>query len=481
MDVEQFLDQPRLGFFIGGEFCLDPERSGIQLISPTNNEPWKEIIPATRHDAEDAIISAQQAYLKWKEIPSPERARYLRRIGDLITEFSDSFAKMMAIEMGKPITQGKGEVEYAAGYFYWFAGEAERIYGMTIPSQKEDKKLMITYEPVGVCAAITPWNFPLAMAARKIAAALAAGCTIINKPSPESPVTMLLFAQLCKMAELPPGVVNILPGPEEQIGDVFLKSNVVRKISFTGSTAVGKYLYEQSAHTLKKLTLELGGHAPLIVFDDADIEQAVSETIVAKFRNNGQTCVCPNRIFVQEKIFEKFTKKLIEEVKKLKLGDPFDEASDLSAVLHPASVEKIRRHIADALGKGAKAELIGEEAYHPCVLTHVTPDMEIYRKETFGPVAPLIKFSSDQEGITMANDCEFGLSSYVFTSSLERASKAIELLEYGIIGLNDGLPSTYQASFGGVKNSGFGREGGPTALKEYLVEKYVSEKIVRTR
>lgn len=474
MDVEQFLDQPTLGFFIDGEFVIPPNRQELTLISPVTNQPWKSLSSANTSDAEQAIASAEKAYPLWKNTPPPTRGKYLQRIGNLIEEYAMDFTKIMATEMGKPITQGKGEVSYASGYFYWYAGEAERIYGVTVPSQFEGKKLMILYEPVGVCATITPWNFPLAIPARKIAAALAAGCTVINKPSPETPVTMLLFAHICKMAELPPGVVNVIPGPEKEIGETLLHSSSVRKLSFTGSTKVGKYLYRQSAETLKKLTLELGGHAPLIVFDDADIDKAVSGTILSKFRNNGQTCVCPNRIFVQEGIYVAFVEKLIDEIKKLRLGDPFDPKSELSAVLHPASIEKVNRHIQDAIDKGAKAELMGKEPYEPVVLSHVTPEMVIFNEETFGPVVPLIRFKGDEEGIAMANASEFGLSSYVFTENLKRANRVIDALEYGIIGLNDGLPSTYQASFGGVKSSGFGREGGPTGIKEYLVEKFVS-------
>jgi succinate-semialdehyde dehydrogenase/glutarate-semialdehyde dehydrogenase len=478
MDVEQFLDQPRLGFYIDGSFCSDPDRPEKQLISPLSNTAWKSLLPATYEDALNAILAAQKSFDSWKRTSSSIRAKYLRKLGDLINEHADQFAKLMATEMGKPITQGKSEAAYSAGYFYWFAGEAERIYGLTIPSQFNNKKLLISYEPVGVCAAITPWNFPLAMAARKIAAALAAGCTIINKPSTESPATMLLFAQLCQMAELPPGVVNIIPGSEEEIGKALLESNIVRKISFTGSTAVGKLLYKKSAATLKKLTLELGGHAPLIVCDDADIKEAAEQTILGKFRNNGQTCVCPNRIYVQETIYEAFAATLIEEISKLKLGDPFDENTDLTTILHPASSEKVIKQIEDALQKGAIAEHIGgRESYHPCILFDVTEDMLIYREETFGPLAALIKFKTDEEAVALANDSEFGLSSYVFTKNLDRAAKIVDALEYGIVGLNDGMPSTYQASFGGVKHSGFGREGGPTALREYLVEKFVSTRL----
>lgn len=477
MDVEQFLDQPRLGFFIDSKFFTDPGESETELISPHTKKPWKSLVQADAKSAKKAILSAQKSFLSWKKVPPPERGKFLRTIGSLIDEYAMDFAKLMALEMGKPIAQGKGEAAYASGYFYWFAGEAERISGATIPSQFEDKRLMITYEPLGVSAAITPWNFPLAMAARKIAAAIAAGCTIICKPSPESPATLLLFANLCNMANLPPGVVNIIPGPEVEIGKALLESDIVRKISFTGSTAVGKILYEKSADTLKKLTLELGGNAPLLVFDDADLKLAVSQTIAAKFRNNGQTCVAPNRIFVQEGVYEEFTARLIEGVKKLKVGDPFDPATDLSPILHPASVERVKKHIEDAVQKGAIPEHThGKEPFHPCILIDAAPGMLLFREETFGPVLPLIKFKTEEQGLAMANDTEFGLASYFFTQNLTRAERIAQGLQFGIVGVNDGLPSTPQASFGGIKHSGFGREGGPTGLKEYLLEKYISTK-----
>lgn len=477
MDVTQFLDQPAIGFFINGQFSTLNHTPAENLVSPFTAETWKSYLPATVQDAERAIQAAHAAFPIWKATPAPERARYLRKIGDLILEYGDTFAELFAHEMGKPITQGKGEVSYTAGYFHWFAGEAERIYGKTIPSQFSNKELKIQYEPVGVCAAITPWNFPIAMAGRKIAAALAAGCTIINKPSSESPISMLLFAHLCQMAHLPPGVVNIIPGPEEEIGKVLLESPLVRKISFTGSTEVGKYLYKESSSTLKKLTMELGGHAPLLVFDDADLDQAAAGTVASKFRNNGQTCVCPNRIFVQDSIYETFLEKLKRETEKLKLGDPLDPQSDLTPILHPSAEAKVKVHVEDALSKGARAILKGDRPFDPCILADVSEEMVIYREETFGPVAAVIRFQTEEQAIRMANDTPFGLASYLFSENLSRCKRVIDGLQYGIVGVNDPIPSTYQASFGGVKYSGFGREGGPTAIQDYLVEKFVSYSI----
>lgn len=477
MNVAQFLDQPAIGFFVGGSFSPCRHALTEDLISPYTKGKWKSYIPANEQDVKHAITTAKKAFPVWKNTPAPERGRILRKIGDLLLENSSTFANLMAHEMGKPITQGKGEVSYTAGYFHWFASEAERIYGMTIPSQFPDKELMIQYEPVGICAAITPWNFPIAMAGRKIAAALAAGCTIINKPSSESPISMLLFAYLCQAANLPEGVVNIIPGPEEILGKILLASSDVRKLSFTGSTETGKYLYRESADTLKKLTMELGGHAPLLVFDDANIDIAVAGTIASKFRNNGQTCVCPNRIFVQKSIYNAFLDKFAEETAKLKVGDPLDPQSDLSPILHPTAESKVKKHIADAQEKGAEIILQGSFPYEPCILSQVTSDMLIYKEETFGPVAAVIPFSTEREGVEMANDTPFGLASYFFSQDLSRCKRVASALQYGIVGVNDPLPSTYQASFGGIKSSGFGREGGPTAIKEYLVEKYISTSI----
>ncbi len=474
MDAMQFLDQPEIGIFINGRFSKINEPKTCELISPYTGSPWKTYIPATSADIQSAIKAAQSAFIHWKNTSSPKRGSYLRKLGDLITEHSEIFAELMAYEMGKPIAQGRAEAAYSAGYFYWFSGEAERIYGKTIPSSSENKELKIQYEPLGVCASITPWNFPLAMAARKIAAALAAGCTIINKPSRESPITMLFFAYLCQMAHLPKGVVNITPGPEEEIGKVLLESPIVRKISFTGSTKVGRYLYRESSQTLKKLTMELGGHAPLIIFQDAGLDHAIDEALASKFRNNGQTCICPNRIFVQRDIYDEFLDKFKKSAQALVVGDPLDPKSDLSPILHPSVLKKVRHHIDDAVAKGAEVVLQGKNLYDPCILCDVSEEMAIYREETFGPVAAVIPFSTEEEAIAMANDTEFGLASYLFSSNLSRCKRVADALQYGIVGINDALPSAPQASFGGVKQSGFGREGGPSAIYEYLMEKYLS-------
>lgn len=474
MALQKFLQQQKYASFIDGHMDIERTQHEAALLSPVTQLPWKTIVQADGFITNQAIVIAERTFQQWREISPPKRAEILRKIGTLLIENKDSLAYVMAMEMGKPIKEGVKEVAYAADFYFWFAGEAERIYGQIIPSSSSLKRLMIIQEPIGVCGVITPWNFPLAMGARKMAAALAAGCTVVVKPSSECPLSMLSLAELCHQAGLPNGVMNVVVGPEQEIGKAFLDSDVVRKISFTGSCEVGKYLYRESSVTLKKLTLELGGHAPLLVYDDANIKTAVEGTIVAKFRNNGQTCVAANRILVQQEIYEKYVTELLEAISKLIVGDPTDPNVDVSNVLHPASTAKVEKHIQDALSKGAKAVLSGKSPYHPTVLTDVTSEMDIFYEETFGPVAPITIFDEVEEGINLANDSEYGLAAYVFTESLARAKTSVERLQYGIIGLNDGLPSCAQASFGGVKHSGFGREGGPSGLREYLVEKFIS-------
>lgn len=474
MTLTDFLKLPEFGSYINGALAFDKKSHPQSFISPVNGKEWKKIHYAGKELAQRVIASCEKAWKEWKQVPGPIRSKVLRKIGYLMDENKCLLAEVMAMEMGKPITEGGREVDYSSGYFHWFAGEAERDYGQIIPSQYAGKRLMILHEPIGVCGFITPWNFPLAMGARKIAAALAAGCCLLVKPASECPISMLLLAEIGRLAGLPNGAFNVVIGPEKEIGEEILSSPIVRKLSFTGSTEVGKYLYARSADTLKKLTLELGGHAPLLVFGDADLNKAVAGTIGAKFRNNGQTCIAANRIFVQKDIFKDFLLKLKESVQKLKVGDPLDSGTELSTVLHAASKAKVKAHVEDAKSKGAKVELAGEQPYQPVILSGVTKEMILFREETFGPVAPLIEFKTVDEGIEKANDSIYGLAAYAFTEALGTANKVMDKLQYGIIGINDGLPSTPQASFGGIKHSGFGREGGPTGLREYQVEKYVS-------
>lgn len=474
MVLKDFLSQKTFSSFINGKFISESFREKQELISPVTKNLWKLVIPASRKDTQTAIQAAEYALQSWKVFPAPSRGQILRKIGNLILECKDAMAEVMALEMGKPIKEGKGEVDYSAGYFFWFAGEAERIYGQTIPTQHINKRSLILKEPIGVCGIISPWNFPLAMAARKIAAAIAAGCTVIAKPSQECPITLSCFAHLSYLAGLPPGVFNCVLGPELEIGEELLHSSIVRKISFTGSTEVGKYLYAQSAPTLKKLTLELGGHAPFIITNTSHIEKAAAGAVAAKYRNNGQTCISPNRFLVQDKIYDLFVEKLVDETRKLKIGGPLDPQTEISPLLHPSVPKKIKEQVEDALQKGAVLKIGSQDYSSPSILENVTPEMKIFHEETFGPVCPLIRFKSLDEGIALANASRYGLAAYAYTENLSEAYDLIERLEYGIIGLNDPLPSSPQASFGGIKDSGFGREGGPSGINEYLTEKYVS-------
>jgi len=472
--MKNFINKQLFGSLIGGKMLVRQNKETVDFISPTTGEPWKKFQPASTEETELAIQEAQKGYSNWSRTPTPLRAHCLRKVAEILRQNGPLLAEVMAYEMGKPITEGLGEVEYSASFFDWFAGEAERIYGLNIPSQHANKSLNLLYEPIGICGIITPWNFPLAMGARKMAAALAAGCSVVVKPSSETPLSMLLLAQACYDAGIDPSAVNIVIGPEQSIGKALLQSQAIRKISFTGSTKVGKYLYKESAETLKKLSLELGGHAPLIVFNDANLEKSVQGAIIAKFRNTGQTCICANRILVQEEIYDQFLEAFIKTTKQLKIGSPLDPKTEISTILHPISQIKVLDHLNDALAKGARSELSSTNSYEPQILSDITPSMQIFREETFGPIAPITKFSTFDEAITLGNASEYGLAAYIFTQNLTTAHEAVSQLEYGIIGVNDGLPSTAQASFGGMKNSGFGREGGPHGIYEYLVEKYVS-------
>lgn len=473
VDLENYLSKEVYGSFINGKEYF-PEGVPIDFISPLHEGAWKKVRPATRKETELAIMAAQRVFPFWSKTNASERTNILRKIANLMDKYRHLLAKTMTYEMGKCIKESYLEVDYSIGFFNWFAGEAERIYGLSIPSPYSHKNLKIVYEPVGVCGIITPWNFPLAMGSKKIAAALAAGCSCVIKPSPETPFSMLLLANICQEAGLPDGVVNVLIGHEKEIGISLLDSPTIRKISFTGSTKVGKYLYEKSAATMKKLTLELGGHAPFIIYEDANLDVAVTEAIVAKFRNSGQTCMSANRFLIQESIRDEFLTRFKLEIEKLIIGNPLDERSDLTTILHPISIMKVNEQLEDALAKGAELYYATEHPYEPKILSGITPGMKIFREETFGPIAPILSFKTFDEAITLANASEYGLAAYVFTKDMKRANQTVSKLEYGVIGVNDGLPSVPQASFGGIKSSGLGREGGPTGIYEYLNEKFVS-------
>lgn len=460
--LETFFNDQSFGPFIDNEF----------LTSPT-----KKLLNATEQNVEAALDVSEKGKKGLLELSHYERASILSKMASLLRAHKNAVAKWITLEMGKTIRDAKGEVEYAANYFDWFAEEAKRIMGYTVPSTNGDKKISVALEPIGTVAVITPWNFPIAMAARKIGPAIAAGCASIVKPSSTTPLSMLAVGAIAKEAGLPTGALGILPGDAEMISQMLLKDPRVRKLTFTGSTPVGEKLYAQCVSTFKKATMELGGHAPALIFEDADLERAVVETINAKLRVSGQTCVCANRIFVHRSIIEPFTTALVKKLDSFKIGDPLDETTDLTNVLHPSSMKKVPKQIEDALKKGAKCLYGGKEPYVPTVLINLTKDMEIFTEETFGPVFAIHPFETEEEAINLANDTIYGLAAYVFTNDITRAERVCGALEYGIIGLNDGLPTTPQAPFGGIKASGFGREGGITGLHEYLVEKTISLKL----
>ncbi len=424
----------------------------------------------------DAAVSA---FASWKQTTAYERAALLRRWNDLVLAHVDGLARLIATEMGKPITEARGEVRYAASFIEWYAEEAKRIYGSTIPSQFANKRLLVLHQPVGPVYAITPWNFPAAMVTRKVAPALAAGCTVILKPAEQSPLTAVRLRELWEEAGGPKDVFQVVTTEDPAaVSKVFLEDPRIRKLTFTGSTEVGKMLYAQSAPTMKRLSLELGGHAPFLIFEDADIEAAVREVCNSKFRNAGQTCVCVNRIYVHESISEAFTNRLTDAVRLLKVGDPLDESTQIGPLVDAQGLAKVSAHVDDAVAKGARVVTGGEKLeglfYPPTVLTGVRPGMRILEEETFGPVAPVLTFRTTAEAIELANGVPYGLAAYLWTRDLSRAFQVSEALDYGIVGVNDGLPSTAQAPFGGFKDSGVGREGGHWGLEEYLEVKYIS-------
>jgi len=431
-------------------------------------------------DIERAIEAAHVAFAGWRDTPAKTRAQLLRRWFDLILQHRDDLAAIMVSEQGKPLAEARGEIEYAASFIEWFAEEARRVYGDVVPSPWADRRMFTLRQPVGVAALITPWNFPAAMLTRKAGAALAAGCTVVAKPASQTPFTALALAELAQRAGLPPGVLNVVTGDAATIGLALTSHPLVRKVSFTGSTAVGKQLLAQGAGTLKRVSLELGGNAPFIVFDDADLDAAVAGALASKYRNSGQTCVCANRVFVQDKIFDAFAGKFAAAVARLKVGEGFTPGVETGPLISMAALEKVEAHIADALKQGATLlagghrHALGGQFFQPTVLADCTPDMQVCRDETFGPVAPLIRFAQEDAVIRMANDTDFGLAAYAYTHHLGRAWRLAEQLEYGMVGINAGVISTAEAAFGGVKQSGLGREGGRSGIDEYLETKYVN-------
>ncbi len=465
--------------FVNGTWLDSPGHAAIPVLNPATGAELGTVPAFDAAATAKAVAAAHAAFPAWAAKTAKERAVLLRRWNDLILLNAADLAKLMTAEQGKPLAESKGEIAYAAAFVEWFAEEAKRVYGDVIPGHHADKRILVLRQPVGVVAAITPWNFPAAMITRKVAPALAAGCTVVCKPATQTPYSALALAELAARAGLPPGVLNVITGPAREIGGVLTGDARVRKLSFTGSTEIGKLLMAQCAVNMKRVSLELGGNAPFIVFDDADLDAAVAGAIASKYRNTGQTCVCANRLLVQDGVYEAFSAKLVAAAQKLRVGDGLAGETEQGPLIDAAALKKVEEHIADATSKGAKIALggrrhaLGGTFFEPTVLTGVTPAMMVAREETFGPVAPLFRFTSEQEAIAMANDTEFGLAAYLYTRDLARSWRVSEALEYGIVGLNTGLISTEVAPFGGVKESGTGREGSKYGLLDYTEIKYV--------
>ena len=465
--------------YVNGAWLDAPGGASVPVHNPATGSELGTVPAFDAASTEKAVAAAHAAFPAWAAKTAKERAILLRRWHDLILLNAADLARLMTAEQGKPLAESKGEIAYAASFVEWFAEEAKRVYGDVIPGHQADKRILVLRQPVGVVAAITPWNFPAAMITRKVAPALAAGCTVVCKPATQTPFSALALAELAARAGIPAGVLNVVTGPARVIGGVLTGDSRVRKLSFTGSTEIGKLLMAQCAKTMKKVSLELGGNAPFIVFEDADLDAAVAGAIASKYRNTGQTCVCANRLLVQDGVYEAFTARLVAAVGKLRVGDGLAGETEQGPLIDAAALKKVEEHIADATGKGAKVALggkrhaLGGTFFEPTVLTGVTPAMMVAREETFGPVAPLFRFGTEQEAIAMANDTEFGLAAYLYTRDLARSWRVSEALEYGIVGLNTGLISTEVAPFGGVKESGTGREGSRYGLLDYTEIKYV--------
>lgn len=463
--------------YVNGEWS-DFNLDKIEVKNPANGEVVATVPNGGTAEAKKAADAAFQALKGWSALSVYERSDLIWKWHHLINEHKDEIARVMTLEQGKPLKEAIGEMTYANGFLSWYAEEGKRIYGETIPSSQTNKRLFVTKQPVGVVAAITPWNFPAAMITRKVGPALAAGCSVLVKPAGLTPLTALKMVELADQAGIPKGVINIVTGKSSEIGNAWLEDSRVRKLTFTGSTEVGKELMKGSADTVKKISLELGGHAPVIVLEDADLDKAVEGVISSKFRNAGQTCVCSNRVYVHESIYEVFIEKLTEEVRTLKVGNGLDEGVDIGPLINQDAVDKVMSQIDDALNKGAKLEAGGKSKggffIEPTIISNIDDSMLCMQDETFGPLAPIASFKTEEEAIERANNSIYGLAAYVFTENISRGIRVTEALEYGIIGLNDGIPSTPQAPFGGFKQSGLGREGGHHGIEEYLEVKYIS-------
>jgi succinate-semialdehyde dehydrogenase/glutarate-semialdehyde dehydrogenase len=478
-------DLIRADNFIDGKWVPAASGKRFAVTDPATGEVIAQVADSGPADARAATDAAARAFPAWRDTLPKDRAAVLHRWHALIVENADALGRLISLEQGKPFAEGRGEVMYGASYVAWFADEATRIYGDIIPQQQRGKRMSAVKEPVGVVAAITPWNFPLAMIARKIAPALAAGCTVVGKPAEDTPLTALALVMLAHEAGVPAGALNLIGASRENAQDAvadWLEDGRVRKITFTGSTPVGKYLARESAGTLKKLSLELGGNAPFIVFDDADLDAAVAGLMASKFRNGGQTCVCPNRVYVQSSVYDKFADLLAKRVAALKVAPATAPDAQIGPMINARAVEKIERHVSDAIEHGARALTggkrlaeLGPNYYAPTVLTGATSDMQLSCEETFGPVVPLFRFDDEAEAIRVANDTPFGLAAYFYSQNLKRIDRVSRLLEAGLVGINEGAISSEAAPFGGVKESGYGREGSKYGLDDYLSIKYLCQ------
>jgi succinate-semialdehyde dehydrogenase / glutarate-semialdehyde dehydrogenase len=475
----QKLEFKREAAFINGQWIAADSGKSLTIANPATGEALGTVPDCGRAETARAIEAANAAFPAWRAKTAKERGKALHRLADVIEQHVEALGALLTMEQGKSLAEAKGEVAFSAAYVRWFAEEAQRIYGDVIPSPWLGRRILVTKEPVGVVGAITPWNFPSSMIARKLGPALAAGCTIVIKPAHQTPYSGLAWGALCEMAGIPAGVVNVLTGSAREIGAELTSNPIVRKITFTGSTPVGKILVEQSAKTLKKVSMELGGNAPFIVFDDADLDRAIEGAMIAKYRNSGQTCVCTNRFLAQAGIYDAFVEKLAAASKALKVGNGLDEGVQQGPLIDDKAIAKVEEHIADAVAKGAtivtggKRHALGRTFFEPTVLTDVSPDALVAKDETFGPLAPVFRFETEAEAVAMANDTEFGLASYFYTRDLARAFRVAENLKYGMVGINEGLITTEVAPFGGVKESGMGKEGSKYGVEDYLDAKYV--------
>jgi succinate-semialdehyde dehydrogenase/glutarate-semialdehyde dehydrogenase len=463
---------------INGEWLRGSARFAVH--DPATGQKLVDVANLGAAEAQTAIAAADKAWAPWRAKIAKERGAILMKWFALLNEHADDLARIMTAEQGKPLAEAKGEVVYGASFIEWFAEEAKRIYGETIPATDANKRFLVIKQPVGVCAAITPWNFPIAMITRKVAPAIAAGCPVVIKPAEQTPLSALAVAELAQRAGMPAGVLNVITADGAnsiEVGKVLCESDVVRHLSFTGSTEVGRILMKQCAPTIKKLSLELGGNAPFIVFDDADVDSAVEGAMASKYRNAGQTCVCANRLYVQDGVYDEFVRKLAEKTKTLKVGNGFEAGVTTGPLIDDAGIAKVEQHVADALAKGAKAltggKKIGHRFFEPTVLANATSDMLCAREETFGPVAPVFRFKTEGEAIALANATEFGLASYFYSRDIGRIFRVGEALECGMVGINTGIISTAEVPFGGFKQSGLGREGSHHGIDDYVEIKYL--------